>query len=171
MTSGKTRIIKVEKAVINMGVGEGGEKLIKAEKVLNLLTNRKPIRTISRTTNKDLGLRDGMPIGCKVTLRGQEAEDFIKRAFWTKNNKIADYSFDREGNFSFGINDYTDFEGMKYDPKIGIFGLDICVTLTRLGKRVKLRKRQPKKIPQKQRISQEEGKMFVTNRFKVEVVS
>ena len=157
------RMIRVEKAVINMGVGEGGEKLIKAEKVMVMLTKRKPVRTISRTTSKDLGLREGMPIGCKVTLRGKEAEEFITRAFWVKENRIADYSFDKEGNFSFGVNDYTDFEGMKYDPQIGIFGMDISVTLARKGKRIAIRKRQPRRLPQKQRITQDEGKNFAKN--------
>ena len=164
MASGKTRIIRVEKVVVNMGAGDGGEKLIKAEKVLNMLTNRTPVRTISRTTNKDLAIREGMPIGCKVTLRGAEAEDFIKRAFWVKENRVAGYSFDKEGNFTFGISDYTDFEGMRYDPEIGIFGMDISVTLTRMGKRIALRKRQARKLPKKQRISREEGINFVKNR-------
>ncbi len=61
---GKMRIIRVEKVVVNIGVGDAGEKLIKAEKVLNMLTDRKPVRTISKTTNRDLGIREGMPIGC-----------------------------------------------------------------------------------------------------------
>ncbi len=167
----KMRMIRIDKAVINMGVGEGGEKLIRAEKVMEMLTSRKPVRTISRTTNKDLGLREGMPIGCKLTLRGKEAEDFIKKAFWVKENRIADYSFDNEGNFSFGVNDYTDFEGMRYDPQIGIFGLDISVTLVRQGKRIALRKRQQRRLPQKQRISKDEGKNFAMNKFKIEVIS
>jgi large subunit ribosomal protein L5 len=168
---GKMRIISIQKAVINIGVGEAGEKLIKAEKVLNMLTKRKPVRTISTTTNRDLGIRKGMPIGCKVTLRGKEAEDFIKRAFWVKENRIADYSFDPEGNFSLGISDYTDFEGMKYDPEIGILGLDLCVTLTRPGRRIALRKIGKRKIPHVQRITKEEGMEFMKNKFKVEVVS
>lgn len=169
--SGKMRIIHVQKAVINIGVGEAGEKLIKAEKVLGMLTDRTPIRTLSRTHNRDLGVRKGMPIGVKVTLRTKDAEDFITRAFWVKENRIADYSFDPEGNFSFGISDYTDFEGMKYDPKIGIIGLDVCVTLTRPGKRVALRKIAPRKLPMSQRISRDEGIAFVKNKFKVEVMS
>ena len=169
--SGKMRIIHVQKAVINIGVGEAGEKLIKAEKVLGMLTNRTPVRTLSRTHNRDLGVRKGMPIGVKVTLRAKDAEEFIKRAFWVKENRIAGYSFDPEGNFSFGISDYTDFEGMKYDPKIGIIGLDVCVTLTRPGKRVALRRIAPRKLPVNQRISREEGAAFVKNKFKVEVVT
>lgn len=170
MKGGKMRIIKVRKAVVNIGVGEAGEKLIKAEKVLTMLTQRTPVRTISKTTNRDLGIREGMPIGCKVTLRGKEAEDFIKSAFWVKDNRIANYSFDPEGNFSIGISDYTDFEGMKYDPKIGILGLDLSVTLSRAGKRVALRKRGRRSIPRKHRVRREDGIEFVKNRFKVEVV-
>jgi large subunit ribosomal protein L5 len=81
---GKMKMIKIEKAVINIGVGDAGEKLIKAEKVLGILTKKKPVRTVSKTTNRDFGIRKDMPIGCKVTLRGKEAEEFIKRAFWVK---------------------------------------------------------------------------------------
>jgi large subunit ribosomal protein L5 len=168
---GKMRIIQVEKAVVNIGVGEAGEKLIRAERVVEMLTKRKPVRTISRTTNRDLGIRKGQHIGVKVTLRGDQAEDFIKRAFWVKENRIADYSFDPEGNFSFGISDYTDFEGMKYDPEIGILGLDVCVSLTRPGRRISRRKITPHKLPKKQRITREEGIAFVKNKFNVEVVS
>ncbi|KYK29467.1 MAG: 50S ribosomal protein L5 [Candidatus Proteinoplasmatales archaeon SG8-5] len=167
---GKMRIIRVQKTVVNIGVGESGENLTKAERVLEMLTNRKPIRTLSTTTNRDLGIRKGQPIGCKVTLRGKEAEDFIKRAFWVNENRIADYSFDPEGNFSFGISDYTDFEGMRYDPEIGIIGLDMCVTLSRPGRRVALRRIGQRKLPKNQRVTKEEGIEFMKNKFKVEVV-
>jgi large subunit ribosomal protein L5 len=112
-----------------------------------------------------------MPIGCKVTLRDKDAEDFIVKAFWVKENRIADYSFDPEGNFSFGVPDYTDFEGMRYDPQIGILGLDVCVTLYRPGKRVAIRNLSPRKLPKKQRITKAEGITFVKNKFKVEVMS
>lgn len=164
------REIQIDKVVVNIGVGEAGEKLIKAEKVLEILTHRKPIRTLARTTNKDLGIRRGMPIGCKVTLRGEDTMKFLKDAFWVKDNKIADYSFDAEGNFSFGIADYTDFKEMKYDPDIGIFGLDICVTLGRSGIRVKNRKHARRRIPRNHRITPAEAKKFVRTKLNVEVV-
>ncbi|UCE39507.1 MAG: 50S ribosomal protein L5 [Thermoplasmata archaeon] len=164
------RDIQIDKVVVNIGVGEAGEKLIKAEKVLELITGRKPIRTLSRTTNKDLGIRKGMPIGCKVTLRGEDTLKFLTEAFWVKDNKIADYSFDPEGNFSFGVADYTDFKEQKYDPDIGIFGLDICVTLKRPGLRVKKRKRTRSKIPMSHKITPEESKRFVKAKLNVEVV-
>jgi large subunit ribosomal protein L5 len=164
------RDIIIDKVVINIGVGEAAEKLIKAENVITLITDRKPVRTISRTVNKDLGVRKGMPIGCKVTLRGEGAEKFLKNAFWVKDNRIAGYSFDREGNFSFGVPDYTDLPNMKYDPNIGIFGMDISVSLRRSGYRIAIRKHARKSIPYKHRITHSEGIEFVKTKFGVEVV-
>ena len=162
--------IGIDKVVVNIGVGEAGDKLIKAEKVLELLTHSKPVRTISRTTNRDLGIRKLMPIGCKVTLRKGSAEEFLKSALWVKENRITGYSFDKEGNFSFGIPDYTDFEGMKYDPEIGIFGMDISVTMKRKGYRISRRKISRRRLPNKIRITPDEVKSFVKSKFNVEVI-
>jgi large subunit ribosomal protein L5 len=164
------REIKIDKVIVNIGVGEAGEKLIRAEQVLELLTHKKPVRTQSKTTNKDLGVRFGMPLGCKVTLRGEPAMQFLKEAFWVKDNRIADYSFDPEGNFSFGVGDYTDFKDKKYDPDIGIFGMDISVTLARAGLRVKRRKKARAKIPKSHRITPKEAKDYVRSKLEVEVV-
>jgi len=164
------RDIKIEKVVVNIGVGEAGEKLTRAEKVIELITSKKPTQTISTHTNKDLGIRKGMPIGCKVTLRNEDAPEFLKKAFWVKENRIMNYSFDTEGNFSFGISDYTDFEGMKYDPQIGIFGLDINVVLRRAGKRVRLRKRARSHIPHSHRVTRVEAIEWVAKTFDVEVL-
>ena len=164
------RQIRISKVVINIGVGEAGDKLARAEKVVTLLTSHKPTQTISRTTNRDLGVRLGMPIGCKVTLRNEDAPLFLKRAFWVKENKIMGYSFDPEGNFSFGVSDHTDFEGLRYDPDIGIFGMDISVVLSRPGARVSKRKIAKGHIPRSHRITSEEAKEFVQKNFNVEVV-
>jgi large subunit ribosomal protein L5 len=170
MSSGKMRMIRVDKISINIGVGESGDKLEKAKKVLKMLTGTAPVETISKTTNKDLNIRKLQPIGCKTTMRGKKAEAFIQKAFWVKNNRMAAYSFDKEGNFSIGIPDYTDFEGQKYDPEIGVFGMDICVTLTRPGRRVTRRRRAPGVIPRNHRVSKTEGIEFVRNKFKIEVI-
>jgi len=161
---------RVAKVTINIGVGEAGEKLEKAMKVLERLTGRKPIKTISKTTNKDFGIRKGLPIGCKVTLRKKEAEDFLKKVFALRDNKIPSYSFDDEGNFSIGIPDYTLFPDQKYDPDIGIFGMDICVTLERPGYRIKHRKIARRKIPKRHRITRKEAMEFISKKFNVEVV-
>ena len=164
------RGILLDKAVVNIGVGDAGERLVKAEKVLQMVTKRKPIRTLAKTTNRDFGIRRGMEIGVKVTLRGKEAEDFVKTALWIRENRVAEYSFDPEGNFSFGIQDYTDFPGMKYDPEIGIFGLDISVALARPGKRVAKRRVLRGAVPAHHRITRHEGIEFVKSKFSAEVV-
>jgi len=162
--------IFIDKVVINIGVGESGERLLKAEQVIKLLTKHQPVQTISRTTNKDLGIRKMMPIGLKATLRGKDAEDFIKRAFWVKENKIAHYSFDQHGNFSFGIPDYTNFENMKYDPKIGIFGMDISVSLKRRGYRISRRKKDKSKPSNTHQITRNEGIEFAKKVLDAEVI-
>jgi len=162
--------VKIEKVTVNIGVGEGGDKLRKAEKVLEMLTHQKPVRTYAKMTNRDFGIRKGMPIGCKVTLRKQKAIDFLKEALWVRNFKLPEWSFDGEGNFSFGITDHTEFKDMKYDPDIGIFGMDICVTLEKAGYRIKRRKIEKTKVPHRHRVSRQEAIEFVKKEFNVEVV-
>ena len=161
----------IAKITVNIGVGEAGEKLSKAEQVLQSLTGQQPIQTISKTTNKDWALRKLMAIGCKVTLRKKTADKFLIEAFKTRENKIADYAFDDQGNFSFGIPDHTLFEGQKYDPKIGIFGMDICVTMKKMGYRIKHRRVDRRKIPSRHQVTKEETSKFIAETFSVEVVS
>ncbi|MFO7677300.1 MAG: 50S ribosomal protein L5 [Thermoplasmatota archaeon] len=162
---------RIGKITVNIGVGETGEKLNKAEQVLKSLTGQDPIQTISKTTNKDWGLRKMMPIGCKVTLRKKKAEAFLIEALKTRENKIADYSFDEQGNLSFGVPDHTLFEGQKYDPNIGIFGMDICVTIEKAGYRIKHRRVDGRKIPKKHQPTKKETSEYITKTFNVEVVS
>ena len=164
------RDLHVEKVVVNIGVGEAGERLVKAEKVLEMVTGQKPVETISKTVNRDLGIRKGMPLGCKVTLRGEAAEEFIERALPIREMRVPEYSFDPEGNMSFGITDYTDFEGMKYDPEIGIFGMDISVVLRRPGNRITKRALLKRRIPKDHRVGRDEAIQFMKDKFKVEVV-
>ncbi|MDD1768408.1 MAG: 50S ribosomal protein L5 [Methanomassiliicoccales archaeon] len=161
---------RIEKVVVNIGVGDAGERLTKAQKVLELLTKQKPVVTTAKITNRDLGVRTGMPIGCKVTLRGEDAEDFLKRALWIRENRVAVYSFDQRGNLSFGITDYTDFEGMKYDPEVGIFGMDVSVSITRPGYRIARRRIMKRKVPRDHVMSKEEAINFMKEKFDVEVV-
>ncbi len=161
---------RIEKVVVNIGVGEAGERLVKAQKVLEMLTGQKPILTLSNTTNRDLGIRKGMPIGCKVTLRHQNAKDFLKKALWIRENQMAEYSFDPEGNLSFGISDFTDFEGMKYNPEIGIFGMDVNVVIQRPGYRVRKRRIMNHTLPKKHRIGREEAMDYMKEQFAVEVI-
>ena len=164
------RDIRIEKVVINIGVGEAGEKLVKAQKVLGLVAKQKPVQTLSHTAVRDWGVRRNMPIGTRVTLRGDLAVVFLKDALAIRNNRLPSYSFDPRGNVSFGIQDYTDFPGMKYDPEIGVFGMDVNVVLQRPGFRIARRAAKPRRIPRRHRISRDEGVQFMRDAFMVEVV-
>ena len=171
MSENPMRALRVEKVTVNIGVGEAGEKLVKAQKVLEMVTNQKSVQTISKTVNRDLGIRVGMPLGCKVTLRGEEAESFLRKALSIRENKVYVYSFDKEGNMSFGISDYTDCEGMKYDPEIGIFGMDVNVVIRRVGGcRVERRALLSRRIPKEHRVQRDAAIQFVKDKFSVEVV-
>ena len=161
---------RIEKVVVNIGVGEAGERLVKAQKVIQMVTGQASVQTISKTINRDLGIRKGMPLGCKVTLRGVSAEEFLKKALNIREYRIPTYSFDKEGNMSFGISDYTDFEGMKYDPEIGIFGMDVNVVLRRGGNRITQRAVMKRRTPKKHRMQRDEAVVFMTEKFGLEVV-
>jgi large subunit ribosomal protein L5 len=160
----------IEKVTINIGVGEAGERLEKAQTVLKSITKHAPIQTLSNTVNKDLALRKRMPIGVKVTLRGDDASNFLTRAFETRENRIANYAFDDQGNMSFGIPDHTLFKDQKYNPDIGIFGMDVCITMKKPGYRIKRRRIQRRKIHHKHQIDKNETMNFFTETFKLEVV-
>ena len=162
---------KIEKITVNIGVGEAGERLKKAETVLQNLTKHKPVETLSKTTNKDWGLRKRMPIGCRVTLRGKDADEFLKDALNTRENKMAEYSFDEEGNLAFGIPDHTLFKTQKYDPNIGIFGMDVCITMKKPGYRIKRRRISKRHIPHRHRVTKDETIKFFSKNYKVEVIT
>jgi large subunit ribosomal protein L5 len=161
---------RIEKVTVNIGVGEAGERLTKAIKVIEMVTGQKSLTTVAKITNRDLGLREGMPIGCKVTLRGKKAEEFLVRALATRENRITMYSFDPEGNLSFGVPDYTDFSGMKYDPEIGIFGMDVNVCIQRPGRRITRRRVMKTRLPKHHRMTRAEAAQFMRERFNAEVV-
>lgn len=164
------RDIRIEKVVVNVGVGEAGEKLVKAQKVLELVTKQKSVQTLSHQAVRDWGVRRNMPIGTRVTLRGDPADAFLKAALEIRSNRLPAYSFDPRGNFSFGIQDYTDFPGMKYDPEIGVFGMDVAVSLQRPGFRIARRTIRRRNIPRRHRVTRDEGIAFMKDRYKVEVV-
>lgn len=162
--------IRVEKVTVNMGVGQAGDELKKAEEILKRITACKPVQTKCKVKQPTWGIREGLPIGVKVTLRGKKAIEFLKNALTARDNKISEKSFDKVGNFGFGVKEYIDLPGVKYDPKIGIRGMDVLVTLKRPGFRIKLRKNRKKKISKKHVISREEAVEFVKASFGVEAV-
>jgi large subunit ribosomal protein L5 len=161
------RAVRVIKIVVNAGVGESGEPRTKAEKVLQMVTHQKPVATRSKATNRDFGIRQGQEIGAKVTLRGERARDFLDRALDARDRQLDPDSIDDHGNLSFGIADYTDFAGLKYDPAIGIHGMDIAVEIGRAGWRVRDRRMQARSIPRSARVDAAETRSFLELSFRV----
>jgi large subunit ribosomal protein L5 len=163
--------ITIDKVVVNIGAGQAGDRLNKAAKVLEMITNHKPVLTTSKRTVRDFNIRKGLQIGVKVTLRKEDAETFLNKALDAREYKIQHYSFDSQGNAYFGIADYTDFEGMKYDPDIGIFGFDVAVVLKRKGGyRLSRRKVGSAPVSRRIRIPREDAMKFMESKFKVTVL-
>jgi large subunit ribosomal protein L5 len=161
------RTVRILKIVVNTGVGESGDPRTKAERVLQMVAKQKPVATRSKATNRDFGIRQGQEIGAMVTLRGAVATDFLNRALEARDRQFDPDSIDRAGNFAFGLSDYTDFPGMKYDPEIGIRGMDICVVMGRAGYRIRDRRLGARPIPRAQRVTKEETRRFLAEQFRV----
>jgi len=163
------RRLSIPKIVVNMGVGESGEKLAKAEALMQQLTEQTPTRTYSKSTIKPWGTRKGAPTGCKVTLHGKKKEAFMGKAFEAVEGRIKVSSFDDTGNFSFGIREHIDIEGQRYDPNVGIFGMDVCVSVERPGYRVKRRKNHQTKVSRHHLVKKEETMEFVKSKYKINI--
>jgi large subunit ribosomal protein L5 len=161
--------VKIAKATVNIGVGESGERLARAEKLLVNITDQKPIRTISKVTNPEFGIRKGQPIACKVTLRNERAEKAVKMVLDGLGNTIKASQFDMQGNVAFGIQEHIDIPGMRYDPDIGIFGMNVAITFEKAGYRIKRRRIQHKKVPNKHQVTKEETMEFMKEEFQVNI--
>lgn len=164
----KMREILIEKVTVNMGIGEPGENLDNAKELLARLSGgKKIIETASKRRVPSFHLRKGLPIGVKVTMRKKNAEEFLKKALAAKKNTLKEKNFDSTGNFSFGIAEYIDFPGVKYDPSMGMYGFDVCVTLKRKGERVSKRKLRKSKIGKSHRITKQEAIEFAKDKYEV----
>ena len=160
----------LEKLVLNIGVGEGGEELEKAAVVLETISGCKAVKTISKKNVKEFNLRKGRPIGAKVTIRGEEAEKLLKRLVIVNNNRMLKKSFDNYGNFGFGVLEHITIPGIDYDNLIGIWGLDVVGRIVRPGMRVRTRRKRKAKIPKHHYVSKEEAQYFLTTKFGVKLV-
>ncbi|MFB6192370.1 MAG: 50S ribosomal protein L5 [Haloarculaceae archaeon] len=158
---------RIEKVVVHMGVGQGGRELANAEEILAEITGQDPIRTTAKRTVGEFDVREGDPIGAKVTLRGDRAESFLSTALPLV--ELDRGQFDRTGNFSFGVEEHTDFPSQEYDPNVGIYGLDVTVNLVRPGYRVHKRDKASRSIPGTHRLDVDDAVAFLRSEFDVEV--
>src|SRR5512136_913409 len=160
---------RIGKVVVHIGVGESGQRLVNAETILKQITHQNPVRSIAKKTLPTFGIKKNEPIGTKLTLRGKPAEDFLVLALKAAGNSLKPDQFDSLGNFSFGIEEHTDFPGMKYDPEIGIFGMDVSVALKRPGYRIANRRIATQKLPVRQRLTKEDTIAYVQKKFGVDI--
>ncbi len=154
------RRIYVEKVTVHICTGEPGEKLDKAIELLRRITGMEPKIVKAKRRIKEWGIRPGLPIGAKVTLRREKIKEILPKLLEAIKRRVKISQIDRDGNLSFGIEEYISIPGIKYDPKIGMMGMDICITLARPGYRVKKRKRARSKIGKSHKITKEEAIEF-----------
>ncbi|MFA6088968.1 MAG: 50S ribosomal protein L5 [Candidatus Woesearchaeota archaeon] len=163
------RNIRIGKVTLNLGAGKDIPKLEKGQKLFKILTGVDSVKTITHKRIQQWGLRPGLPIGCKVTLRGEEAKELIMRLLTAKDFTLSERSFDNEGNFAFGIHEYIEIANFDYIPEIGLLGFEVCVSLERPGFRVKKRRMKQAKVGKKHRISKQDSIEFAKLNLSVKI--
>ena len=162
--------ISLGKVVLNMGIGKSGEPIEIGKKTLVQITGKKPNPRNAKKSQRDWGIRKGEPIGVAVTVRGNDAKELLKKLLMAKDNQINKNAFVNEGNVSFGIKEHIDIPGIKYDPKIGILGLEVSISLTRPGFSIKFRSIHKAKVGKNHRITKNDAVKFLTEEFGVKIV-
>ncbi|MFM7797324.1 MAG: 50S ribosomal protein L5 [Candidatus Nitrosotenuis sp.] len=169
-TQNEMRTIRLEKVVLNMGVGKSGDAIEIAKRALDQISGKKSCARDAKGTQRDWGVRKGEPIGVAVTIRDEDARVLLKRLLDAVGNRLKGRSFDNFGNVSFGIKEHIDIPGIKYDPQIGILGMEVAVTLTRPGFSIRLRSRHKASVGTVHRITREESQEFLTRDFGVTII-
>src|SRR3989338_5594931 len=159
------RDIKIEKITLNIGCGTK-TPIDTATTILKNVSGGKVVITKTKKRST-FNVPKNKEIGCKITLR-KNTIPFLKRLLEAKENKLRMSNFDRTGNFSFGIREYIDVPGMEYDPKLGVLGFDVCVTLERPGYRVK-RKRLSSTVGKAHLIKKEEAIEFAKEKLGIQI--
>ena len=159
----------IAKVVVDMCTG-GGEALARATTILEALSGQTPTQSRARQTVRDFGIRKREAIAVRVTLRHKKAEEFLVKALKAKEDILLIKNWDLDGNFAFGIAEHIDIPNVKYDPQLGIQGMNITVCLERPGFRVKRRRRRKTKVPYRHRLTADESMVFVKKKFGIEIL-
>ena len=155
MAENVSKKIFVEKLIINCCVGESGDRLTRASRVLQQLTGQDPLFSKARYTVRTFGIRRNEKISTHVTVRGKTAEDILLRGLKVKEFELKRKNFSATGNFGFGIQEHIDL-GIKYDPTTGIYGMDFYVVMARQGFRVSRRKERKGRVGLHHKLNKED---------------
>ncbi len=162
---------KVMSVTLNISVGRSGEVLLRAGKVLEELTGQKPVQRRAKRTIREFGIRKREPIAVTVTVRGKKAVELLDRVADAVDRRVKASAFDEFGNFAFGIKEHIEIPGVRYKADIGIFGMDVIVTMGRAGYRVAKRRVKRSRIPRKHRLTREESKVFAEKYLRLNIVT
>jgi len=152
---------KLEKVTINYSGGPDQIKLERARKILEGVFGRKVAQVRARKTIHTWGIRRGRPHGWKITFRGEEAYQWLKRLLKVVDYTIYEDQIDPYGNFSFGVKEHIDIPGVKYVPELGTIGFDVSVTFYRNGYRVSWRRLRKSRIPTRHRLTKGDVILFL----------
>jgi len=158
------RGVRVAKLILNISVGEAGDRCTKAAKVLEQLTGQVPVFGSARYTVRSFSIRRGEKIGCSVTVRGEKALQLIEAGLKVKEYELLKRNFSDTGCFGFGIEEHIDL-GIKYDPSTGIYGMDFFIVLERPGVRVSRRRSRKSRVGVRHKVTKGDAQKWFQQTF------
>lgn len=161
--------IMINKLVVNIGTGNDEKQQVNAKKLLQQISGRKPADSLSTKRIPQFKISKGAKIGAFVTLRNNDARALAKRLLDAIGNNLSERSI-QNNTVNFGIKEYIDINGIKYDPTIGMLGMNVNISFKRPGLRTELKKRARGTIKRTHRvITSEELKSYLNKEFGITI--